>query len=65
MKLVRKKLPLAPGSGKKALRAHKQASKALASLTRIVTKAGKKIPSDTAASLLDLISKTSAALAAS
>ena len=64
LNLVRKKLPLASGSGKKAVRAHKQASKALSSLTRTVTKAGKKIPSDTAKSLLDLISKATAALAA-
>ena len=62
--VVRKKLPLVSTSGKKAVRARRQASKALASLSRLVSKAGKKIPADAAAQLLDLISKASAALAA-
>ena len=63
LKTVRKKLPLATGTGKKAARALKQANNALASLTRTVAKAGKKVPPDVAASLRDAISKAATAVA--
>jgi cysteine-rich repeat protein len=63
VKLVRKKLPAAGGSGKKAARALNQANNALLSLNRVVAKAGKKIPPDTAASLREAISKAAAAVA--
>ena len=46
LKKVRRKLPLAAGTGKKAAQALKQANNAMASLTRTVAKAGKKIPPD-------------------
>src|SRR5262245_12104315 len=63
VKLVRKKLPVAAGSGKKAARALKQAHNALLSLNRIVAKAGKKIPPETAANLSAAISKLATAVA--
>jgi cysteine-rich repeat protein len=63
LKTVRKKLPLATGTGKKAARALRQANNALASLTRTVAKAGKKVPPDVAASLRDAISKAATAVA--
>jgi cysteine-rich repeat protein len=63
VKLVRKKLPVAAGSGKKAARALKQAHNALLSLNRIVAKAGKKIPPETAANLSEAISKLATAVA--
>jgi cysteine-rich repeat protein len=63
VKLVRKRLPAAAGSGKKAARALKQANNALLSLNRVVAKAGKKIAPDTAASLREAISKAATAVA--
>jgi cysteine-rich repeat protein len=63
VKTLRKKLPLAAGTGKKAARALKQANSTLLSLTRVVTKAAKKVPPDVVASLRDAISKATSAVA--